>query len=83
MKTVCARQGFDQCITHGARKKRKPCSVAGCTATSNRKGLCGTHGGGAEECWIAGCSNQICGLLKTKYGANCYSYKHTKKEENL
>ena len=35
----------------------KPCSVAGCTTTSQRKGLCGKHGGGVGECVFGGCTN--------------------------
>eukprot|EP00729_Bicosta_minor_P005449 gene5449-biopygen29913 len=60
-----AAQGFEHCIAHGGGKKRKPCSVAGCTTTYNRKGLCVKHGRGKEECKIAGCTNQIYGFLKT------------------
>eukprot|EP00729_Bicosta_minor_P032478 gene32478-biopygen11146 len=63
--TTPAAQGFEQCVAHGGGKKKKPCSVAGCTTTSDRKGLCGKHGGGKDECRIAGCANQSYGLLKT------------------
>eukprot|EP00729_Bicosta_minor_P011899 gene11899-biopygen29096 len=63
--TTPARQGFEHCIKHGGGKKKKPCSVAGCTTPSNRKGLCGKHGGSNGECRIAGCTNQIYGFLKT------------------
>eukprot|EP00729_Bicosta_minor_P023216 gene23216-biopygen31421 len=63
--TTPAAQGFAHCVAHGGGKKRKPCSVAGCTTTSNRKGLCVKHGGGKDECKIAGCSNRIYGFLKT------------------
>eukprot|EP00729_Bicosta_minor_P006747 gene6747-biopygen7167 len=60
-----AAKGFENCIAHGGGKKRKPCSVAGCTTTSACKGLCGKHGGGAQECKIAGCTNISYGFLKT------------------
>eukprot|EP00729_Bicosta_minor_P006751 gene6751-biopygen7171 len=62
-----AARGFEHCIAHGGgkKKKRKPCSVAGCTTTSYRKGLCGKHGGGKDECKIAGCTSQSYGILKT------------------
>eukprot|EP00729_Bicosta_minor_P011680 gene11680-biopygen2360 len=60
-----AAQGFEHCIKHGGGKKKSPCSVAGCTTASNRKGLCCEHGGSKEECRIAGCTNRIDGFLKT------------------
>eukprot|EP00729_Bicosta_minor_P032833 gene32833-biopygen17581 len=60
-----AARGFEHCVAHGGGKKKKPCSVAGCITPSNRKGLCGKHGGGNGECKIAGCSNTIYGFLKT------------------
>ena len=65
--TTPAAQGFEHCIAHGGgkKKKRKPCSVAGCTTTSKCKGLCHQHGGGQDECKIAGCTNQSYGFLKT------------------
>eukprot|EP00729_Bicosta_minor_P005789 gene5789-biopygen168 len=63
--TTPAQQGFEHCYAHGGRKKKKPCSVAGYTTPSNRKGLCGKHGGGKDECRIAGCTNRIYGFLKT------------------
>eukprot|EP00729_Bicosta_minor_P006259 gene6259-biopygen16875 len=63
--TTPARQGFEYCVAHGGGKKRKPCSVAGCTTPSNCKGLCYKHGGGREECRIAGCTSQSYGFLKT------------------
>eukprot|EP00729_Bicosta_minor_P032716 gene32716-biopygen21482 len=63
--TTPAAQGFEHCVTHGGGKKKKPCSVAGCTTPSNCKGLCGKHGGGKDECQIAGCTNQSYGFLKT------------------
>eukprot|EP00729_Bicosta_minor_P015262 gene15262-biopygen27155 len=63
--TTPAARGFEHCITHGGEKKRKPCSVAGCTTTSRCKGLCGKHGGGNGECKIAGCSSRSYGFLKT------------------
>eukprot|EP00729_Bicosta_minor_P005433 gene5433-biopygen19871 len=65
--TTPAAQGFEHCFAHGGGKKQKmkPCSVAGCTTTSNRKGLCGKHGGGNGECRIAGCTSQMYGFLKT------------------
>eukprot|EP00729_Bicosta_minor_P010099 gene10099-biopygen26013 len=44
--TTPAAQGFEHCIAHGGGKKRKPCSVAGCTTLSQSKGLCYKHGGG-------------------------------------
>eukprot|EP00729_Bicosta_minor_P032486 gene32486-biopygen21134 len=72
--TTPAQQGFEHCYAHGGRKKKKPCSVAGCTTTSDRKGLCGKHGGGKDECRIAGCANRIYGFLKTcqKHGGRGY-----------
>eukprot|EP00729_Bicosta_minor_P026718 gene26718-biopygen11626 len=63
--TTPAAQGFEHCVAHGGGKKKKPCSVAGCTTTSDRKGLCGKHGGGKDECKIAGCTSQSYGILKT------------------
>eukprot|EP00729_Bicosta_minor_P014999 gene14999-biopygen23154 len=60
-----AARGFEHCIAHGGGKKRKPCSVAGCTTTSHARGLCGKHGGGNGECKIAGCTNEMYGFLKT------------------
>eukprot|EP00729_Bicosta_minor_P032487 gene32487-biopygen21135 len=63
--TTPAAPGFEHCTTHGGGKKRKPCSVAGCTTTSARKGLCWKHGGGNSECRLAGCTNQSYGFLKT------------------
>eukprot|EP00729_Bicosta_minor_P005790 gene5790-biopygen169 len=63
--TTPARHGFEHCIAHGGGKKRKLCSVAGCTTPSQSKGLCGKHGGGKEECKIAGCTNQSYGFLQT------------------
>eukprot|EP00729_Bicosta_minor_P000595 gene595-biopygen19707 len=62
--TTPAQQGFEHCITHGGGKKRKPCSVAGCTTTSSARGLCSKHGGGNGECRIADCSNHSYGFLK-------------------
>ena len=50
-----AARGFEHCIKHGGGKK-KPCSVAGCTTTCIRKGLCWKHGGRGGECRIAGCT---------------------------
>eukprot|EP00729_Bicosta_minor_P004223 gene4223-biopygen8033 len=72
--TTPAAQGFEHCVAHGGGKKKKPCSVAGCTTTSHRKGLCGKHGGGKDECQIAGCTNQMYGFLKTckKHGGSGY-----------
>eukprot|EP00729_Bicosta_minor_P010095 gene10095-biopygen26009 len=72
--TTPARQGFEHCIAHGGGKKKKPCSVTGCTTTSDRKGLCVKHGGGKEECQIAGCTNHSYGFLKTcpKHGGSGY-----------
>eukprot|EP00729_Bicosta_minor_P032806 gene32806-biopygen26583 len=65
--TTPAAQGFEHCFKHGGGKKKRPCSVAGCTTTSNCKGLCHKHGGGKvrEECKIAGCTSQSYGFLKT------------------
>eukprot|EP00729_Bicosta_minor_P032479 gene32479-biopygen11147 len=65
--TTPAAQGFEHCAAHGGGKKRKkkPCSVAGCTTTCQSKGLCGKHGGGPKECKIAGCTNHSYGFLKT------------------
>eukprot|EP00729_Bicosta_minor_P016574 gene16574-biopygen21199 len=60
-----AAQGFEHCTAHGGGKKKRPCSVAGCTTTYARKGLCGKHGGGNGECRIAGCTNEMYGFLKT------------------
>eukprot|EP00729_Bicosta_minor_P032763 gene32763-biopygen30553 len=62
--TTPAAQGFEHCVAHGGGKKKKPCSVAGCITPSNRKGLCGKHGG-TKECRIAGCTNGMYGFLKT------------------
>eukprot|EP00729_Bicosta_minor_P032831 gene32831-biopygen7812 len=72
--TTPAAQGFKHCIAHGGGKKKKPCSVAGCTTGVQSKGLCYKHGGGREECRIAGCTNQIYGFLKTcrKHGGTGY-----------
>eukprot|EP00729_Bicosta_minor_P027337 gene27337-biopygen19493 len=49
--TTPAARGFEHCIAHGGgkKKKRKPCSVAGCTTFSQSKGLCYKHGGGSRE----------------------------------
>eukprot|EP00729_Bicosta_minor_P015125 gene15125-biopygen3371 len=71
--TTPARQGFEHCVAHGGGKKKKPCSVAGCTTPSARKGLCGKHGG-KEICRIAGCTSQSYGFLKTcqKHGGRGY-----------
>eukprot|EP00729_Bicosta_minor_P005649 gene5649-biopygen2162 len=65
--TTPAAPGSEHCGAHGGgkKKKRKPCSVAGCTTTSNCKGLCGKHGGGKDECKIAGCTSHSYGFLKT------------------
>eukprot|EP00729_Bicosta_minor_P033009 gene33009-biopygen27662 len=72
--TTPARQGFEHCVAHGGGKKKKPCSVAGCTTTSSARGLCGKHGGGNGECLIAGCTNRMYGFLKTcrKHGGSGY-----------
>eukprot|EP00729_Bicosta_minor_P032764 gene32764-biopygen23547 len=71
-----AAQGFEHCIAHGGGKKKKPCSVAGCTTPSKRTGLCHRHGGGRarEECRVAGCINRMYGFLKTcqKHGGSGY-----------
>ena len=32
--------------------------MAGCTTTSERKGLCAKHGGGKGECVFGGCTNK-------------------------
>ena len=50
--TTPARKGFEHCIAHGGGKKKKPCSVAGCTTTSSARGLCGKHGGGKKKCAV-------------------------------
>eukprot|EP00729_Bicosta_minor_P023087 gene23087-biopygen25435 len=67
--TTPAAPGFEHCIKHGGgkKKKRKPCSMAGCTNPSRSTGLCSSHGGGRarEECRIAGCTNKMYGFLKT------------------
>eukprot|EP00729_Bicosta_minor_P007812 gene7812-biopygen12034 len=47
--TTPAQRGFEHCFKHGGGKKKKPCSVAGCITTSQRKGLCGKHGGGNSK----------------------------------
>eukprot|EP00729_Bicosta_minor_P006748 gene6748-biopygen7168 len=60
-----AARGFEHCVAHGGGKKKKQCSVAGCTTPSNRKGLCGKHGGNKDACQIAGCTNHSYGILKT------------------
>eukprot|EP00729_Bicosta_minor_P011519 gene11519-biopygen27008 len=72
--TTPAAQGFEHCIAHGGGKKRKPCSVAGCTTHSNRKGLCVKHGVGSDKCRVAGCTNHSYGFLKTcpKHGGRGY-----------
>ena len=44
--------------------KQKLCSMAGCTATSKRKGLCAKHGGGRSKCWIAECTSLSVSKLK-------------------
>eukprot|EP00729_Bicosta_minor_P000118 gene118-biopygen17733 len=56
-----AQPGFQHCVKHGGGKK-KPCSVAGCTTTSQRKGLCGKHGGGPGRCYAGNCTNVIVGM---------------------
>ena len=45
------------CKKHGGGKN-KPCSVVGCTTTSNRKGHCAKHGGRNDECVFGGYINQ-------------------------
>ena len=50
------------CRKHGGGNQ-KPCSVAGCTTTSQRKGLCHKHGGGPGECVFGGCTNQMVGSM--------------------
>eukprot|EP00729_Bicosta_minor_P032543 gene32543-biopygen19293 len=62
--TTPAARGFEHCIAHGGGKKRKPCSVVGCTTGVQSKGLCCKHGG-KEMCRIAGCTNKNYGFLKT------------------
>ena len=56
------------------REEAEEEAVAGCTTASCCKGLCGKHGGGKEECKIAGCSNRIYGFLKAcqKHGGSGY-----------
>eukprot|EP00729_Bicosta_minor_P032489 gene32489-biopygen21137 len=72
--TTPARQGFEHCVAHGGGKKKKPCSVAGCITPSARNDLCGKHGGGNDECSVAGCTNEMYGFLKTcrKHGGSGY-----------
>ena len=48
------------CSKDGGGNK-KPCSVAGCTTTSAREGLCAKHGGHRDECVFGGCTNQRVG----------------------
>eukprot|EP00729_Bicosta_minor_P033071 gene33071-biopygen3929 len=66
-----ARTGSQHCYKHGGGKK-KPCSVAGCTTNSVRKGLCGKHGGGPGRCYAGNCTNQIVGMWMTcgKHGGH-------------
>ena len=56
--TSNAKSGSSHCFKHGGGN-HKPCSVAGCTTASNRKGLCGKHGGGPGECVLGGCTNKM------------------------
>eukprot|EP00729_Bicosta_minor_P019574 gene19574-biopygen9469 len=65
------------CHMHGGGKKKKPnkpCSVAGCTTRSTRRGLCWKHGGRSDKCWIPGCTNRKYGVLKIcqKHGGSGY-----------
>ena len=71
--TTSPSNGSQHCIKHGGKKK-KPCSVAGCTTTSVRKGLCAKHGGGADPCFISGCTNTMVSKLLTcrKHGGFGY-----------
>ena len=52
--TSNAQSGSSHCCKHGGGNQ-KPCSVAGCTTTSKRKGLCGKHGG-RKVCKKDGCT---------------------------
>ena len=52
--------GASHCWKHGGGRN-KPCSVAGCTTTSKRKGLCAKHGGGQAKCVSGGCTNKMVG----------------------
>eukprot|EP00729_Bicosta_minor_P005556 gene5556-biopygen16858 len=69
--TTNARQGSKHCSKHGGRKNT-PCSVAGCTTPSKRKGLCGKHGGGPGRCYAGNCTKQIVGMWMTcgKHGGH-------------
>eukprot|EP00729_Bicosta_minor_P003065 gene3065-biopygen25866 len=62
--TTSAIAGFKHCCKHGGGKKT-PCSVAGCTTNSVRKGLCAKHGGGAGQCYAGNCTKQIVGMWMT------------------
>eukprot|EP00729_Bicosta_minor_P032989 gene32989-biopygen17644 len=62
--TTNAQAGSKHCSKHGGRKNT-PCSVAGCTTTSVRKGLCVKHGGGPGQCYAGNCTNVIVGMWKT------------------
>eukprot|EP00729_Bicosta_minor_P015300 gene15300-biopygen14270 len=62
--TTNAHSGSKHCYKHGGGKK-KPCSVAGCTINSVRKGLCSKHGGGPGQCYAGNCTKQIVGMWKT------------------
>eukprot|EP00729_Bicosta_minor_P016828 gene16828-biopygen9392 len=59
--TTNAQTGFQHCFKHGGGKNT-PCSVAGCTTPSKRKGLCAKHGGGAGRCYAGNCTNVIVGM---------------------
>ena len=53
----CVDPDFERSICkHGGGIK--PCSVAGCTTNSRRKGLFANHGGGKGECVFGGCTNR-------------------------
>eukprot|EP00729_Bicosta_minor_P032926 gene32926-biopygen23636 len=69
--TTNAQPGFQHCFKHGGGKK-KPCSVAGCTTPSQRKGLCKKHGGGPGRCYAGNCTNVIVGMWMTcgKHGGH-------------
>eukprot|EP00729_Bicosta_minor_P032861 gene32861-biopygen12700 len=69
--TTNANTGSPHCVKHGGGKK-KPCSVAGCTTPSQRKGLCVKHGGGPGRCYAGKCTNVIVGMWMTcgKHGGH-------------
>ena len=55
--TTPAARGFEHCIKHGGGKKKKPCSLAGCTSISHKRGLCSKHGRGTRKiCLFYNCT---------------------------